>query len=106
MTHLKIQAIACISLFVTLAVIPVRAGLQSGCNGKTLILSCRPAIDIPIGIDRNVFKTSGGLELSAIKPLPRLPFIGTGIGVTYRPGRMEHSDLGDLGTLSILSDLH
>ncbi len=77
------------------------SGAQQQC--RPFVVSVRPAIDIPLPPDPNLFQLGGGVAVSGSYVLPFFRPLSAGIAVTYHLGRLQHADLGSLGSLSVLS---
>ena len=68
-----------------------------------IVLSIRPSIDIPLWIDRNLFRTSEGAQVRMAKGFYQWPILEAGVGIGFHLGKLEHASLGKLGSLSIFN---
>ena len=66
-------------------------------------ISIKPAVDIPIGPDVNLFKPSGGGAVGGSYVFPGFRAFSAGAAANFHVGRMNNVDLGDLGSLSTIS---
>jgi hypothetical protein len=70
---------------------------------RPMLMSITPAVDIPLPPDSRLFRPSGGVATRVGYVFPFFRPLSGGIGVVYHLGRMQHSDLGRLGSLSVIS---
>ena len=70
---------------------------------RPILVSIRPEIDVPLPPDLLLFEPGGGVAANVNYVFPFFRPLSAGIGVVYRAGPMEHADLGDLGSLSLVS---
>ncbi len=70
---------------------------------RPLLVSIRPAFEIPLAPDHLLFELSGGATVGARYALPKLPFLSIGPSLSWQLARMQHVSLGSLGTLSVFA---
>jgi hypothetical protein len=70
---------------------------------RPFLVSIKPEIDIPLPPDPNLFQIGGGTAVSVSYVFPFFRPLSTGIVVNYHLGRLQHEDLGNLGSLSVIS---
>ena len=78
---------------------------SSAANGqdRQFIVSIKPEIDIPLPPDHNLFKPGVGIGVSGRYVFPFFRPLSAGIEANYHLGRMIHDDMGNLGSLSVIS---
>jgi hypothetical protein len=62
-----------------------------------------PAVDIPLPPDHRLFHLGGGVAARVGYVLPFFLPLSAGVGVVYHLGSMQHPDLGNPGSLSLVS---
>jgi len=72
-------------------------------QSRSPVISVTSSLDHPLPPDHNLFKPSGGLQVSAQKPFTVSPSFSLGVVAGYNIGRMHHVTLGKLGSLSVIS---
>jgi hypothetical protein len=70
---------------------------------RPLVFSVVPTVDIPLPPDHRLFQVGGGVAARIGTVFPFFPRLSAGAEVVYRLAPMEHPDLGDLGSLSLIS---
>jgi hypothetical protein len=70
---------------------------------RPILVSLRPQIDIPLHPDQFMFGISGGLGASGSYVFPFFQPLSAGIAVNYHLGPMRHDEMGNLGSLSVIS---
>jgi len=70
---------------------------------RPIIVSIKPGMDIPLPPDPHLFQLGGGVAVSGSYIFPSFRPLSTGIVVNYHLGRLQHDDLGNLGSLSLIS---
>lgn len=68
---------------------------------RPIVVAIRPVFDIPVAPDHLLFQPSGGASLAARYVIPSLPLVSVGGSFTWHLARMQHADLGQLGSLSL-----
>ena len=90
-----------------LASVVLFAGISGICFAsdtyRPILLSLRPAVDIPLPPDTALFRLGAGATVIVSYVLPFFRPLSVGISANYRLGRMQHAELGNLGSLSVLS---
>lgn len=66
-----------------------------------IVVALRPVFDIPVAPDHLLFQPSGGASLAARYVIPSVRLVSVGAALTWHLARMQHADLGRLGSLSL-----
>lgn len=72
-------------------------------QNRPIVISIIQEFDIPLTLDQNLFQISGGLSINSSRSMLFFQPLSTLIGVSYQLGRLQHDDLGNLGSLSMFS---
>lgn len=72
-------------------------------QNRPFVVSIKPQMDIPLWPDPNLFQPGGGVGVSRSRPCSSFPALSMGIAGNYHLGRLQHADLGNLGSLSMIS---
>ena len=70
---------------------------------RPIVVSIKPQIDVPLPPDPSLFQIGGGVAVSGSYVFPSFQPLSTGIIVNYHLGPLRHADLGNLGSLSVIS---
>jgi hypothetical protein len=70
---------------------------------RSYLMSINPELDLPLPPDPFLFKSAGGLGISGSYVFPFFRPWSAGAELDYHLARMRHADLGNLGSLSLIS---
>ncbi|TKJ44013.1 hypothetical protein CEE36_02515 [candidate division TA06 bacterium B3_TA06] len=70
---------------------------------RSVLVSIKPEADIPLPPDPNLFQPGAGAAVSGSYAFPFFTPLSAGLAVNYHLGRLQHDDLGNLGSLSVIS---
>lgn len=70
---------------------------------RSIKLSIVPQIDIPLPPDSNLFQLGGGAATGFSYTLASFRAFSVGVLVDHHLGRLDHVNLGNLGSLSVIS---
>ena len=90
--------------FISVCLFVFAAGFSTAQEAnRRILVSIKPEIDVPLPPDPFLFKPGGGVAVSGKYILPFFRPLSAGVAVNFHLGRMRHTDLGNLGSLSVLS---
>ena len=70
---------------------------------RPICLSIAPQLDIPLPPDANLFQLGAGVTIGVNYVFPFFQPLSAGLAVNYHLGPLQHDDLGNLGSLSVIS---
>ena len=70
---------------------------------RPILISITPQVDIPLPPDQFMFNISGGLGMRGSYVFPFFQPLSAGIALNYHQGPMRHDEMGNLGSLSVIS---